>query len=419
MKIGITFWSILLILTGTYFRTKSGQDIEAKELDFLIIIQLFVSSIGAIYSIYILLKEKKIGPSSILLIGFVIFAGVSALLTPLYTKVIGYWILLAGSALITMAITQSSKNSSHVELVEKTWLTLILLIIVKDSLISLLIPGMGNEWSGDRLAMGLTHANTIGFYAALSFWMLYRQKNYIPPFFTWLIRVLLILVIILAQSRTSMIAVIVGGIVILFFAFSEDQEHGTVKKLFGLGLIFSVFLLFILLYALEVKFVQDLFSDFNRGQNLNDISNLTGRTQVWAIAISNIINNPLQFLFGHGYGVSSYVLNLSNIAPTWHIFHSHNDFIEIFLNVGLAGFVFFMFLLFRSFIFLFNYNSLQRYFSTDFIIRAASVITMISFHSITEVNFGAKIDPVVLISIFYMLVPDLKKHWVPKTAHIS
>lgn len=411
MKKSLTLWSILIVLTGTYFRTKSGQDVDTKEIDFLIIAQIMVSLAGAALGGIIVLKERKIGPSTIGLAVFLLFVLFSAFLTPLTTKVLGYAILLIGASFLTLAMVSKAEKPIDLELIERTWLTLIILITIKDSLISILIPGLANEWSADRLGMGVTHANTIGFYSAISFWMLHRQRKYWFPAFLWLVRIFLIAVMILAKSRISMLTFLVGGFVTLIMNFSDNRETLLLRRVFvtsaGLLALFSL----ALLYFLDVEVIRNLFAGFNRGQNLGEIATLTGRTEIWRLAFHFISDGLFNFLFGHGYGVSSFLLNSSNQSPLWYAYHSHNDFIEILLNVGLAGFLVFLFLQLRSFTWLVRYSRLAKSFGPHLSTRAAAVVSMVFFYSFTEVNLGAKIDPIVMIGLFYLLSLDRHREW--------
>jgi O-antigen ligase len=67
-------------------------------------------------------------------------------------------------------------------------------------------------------------------------------------------------------------------------------------------------------------------------------SSLTGRVDIWKIALSSILENPI-----HGYGYRAFWSANSQAAMTlreefnWAINHSHNGYIELTLDLGLAG----------------------------------------------------------------------------------
>lgn len=78
------------------------------------------------------------------------------------------------------------------------------------------------------------------------------------------------------------------------------------------------------------------------------IVSLSGRLEVWILALQDMKNNPFTFFSGFGFGSWPYIfkpLMHSNI-PYW--VHAHNDYLEVFYGVGVIG-------LFLLFMMIFNF----------------------------------------------------------------
>ena len=79
---------------------------------------------------------------------------------------------------------------------------------------------------------------------------------------------------------------------------------------------------------------------------------LTGRTQIWGVALARIIERPL---FGYGRGVfwapnSPYAIEAGQALGTdWIPPHAHNGLIDLALDVGLIGLVLFLIVYFINY----------------------------------------------------------------------
>ena len=413
MKILLIIWISILILTGSYFRTRNLQEIETYGIDWFIIVQLFVCALGGIVCTNSILKYYKWGLGTKALLVFVTIAALSAFFTPFPTKVIGYWILLAGVSLLTINLVQKANTQKELTQIENAWFITITLIIIKDTIISLLFPELQSEWDYGRLGMGVTHANKISFLAALAFWLSFTKEQRKFPVLIWLSRILFLLVILLARSRIALICLIIGGIVRLWFSNLNKDLRGLAFRTIIPYLFLHVVLLFFLLLKTEAPLIVAIFNIINRGQDRIDIASLTGRTKIWHSAIIESLKDPVTFIFGHGYGMSDNILNDSTWSFDFYIYHAHNDFLEILLNMGLIGLIIFIVLVAYSISWMTKFTQMQKKYSPDFVLRAISVIVMILVYSITEVNFGNKIGPVVVIYMFYILALDRRNNIKP------
>lgn len=76
------------------------------------------------------------------------------------------------------------------------------------------------------------------------------------------------------------------------------------------------------------------------GRELFDSS---GRVHMWKFFISNLLNNPVNYAFGTGYGTfgsfSSYLQRIHKVAGNQWWMWLHNDWLEIFFILGVVGLV--------------------------------------------------------------------------------
>ena len=205
-KLSITTWVGILIFTGTYFRIRSGESVP--EVDWLITAQVLTCLFGTFLGILLIRRYPYFGFGTKALLVYLVMAALSAVFSPYYKLVIGYWILLAGGSLLTIGLVQQAKTQKTLNQIENVWLLTISLLLLKDTATALLFPEMQeiHNISGPfRLGMGITHANTMGFLAAVAFWMSFKNDEVKHPLFLWLPRLLFLLIIVLSWSRVSMV----------------------------------------------------------------------------------------------------------------------------------------------------------------------------------------------------------------------
>jgi O-antigen ligase len=143
-------------------------------------------------------------------------------------------------------------------------------------------------------------------------------------------------VAIKSGSATSLLAI--------FLFFSLGTAIQTLQKR-GIARILALSGLIIMLPAI-------LISDFNQdslAEMLGKDPTLTGRTDIWALVIPDILQRPL---LGWGYYGFWSVQNPAawEIAEAlhWRSPNAHNGILEILLSVGLIGAIFFIYLLGRT-----------------------------------------------------------------------
>jgi O-Antigen ligase/Right handed beta helix region len=149
---------------------------------------------------------------------------------------------------------------------------------------------------------------------------------------------------ILAQSRSSFVAMAVGIGAFLIWKYRARA----VVSLAVLALVFSVFL------VVHQRLSNTRMTDFGGDR---DITTLTGRTEIWQFAIRQILNQPFT---GYGYAVEGEVFQSRHFPLWWgpwdlgsHI-SMHNGFISRAIGVGIPAFLFWLFIVMRPWVALFR-----------------------------------------------------------------
>ena len=128
-----------------------------------------------------------------------------------------------------------------------------------------------------------------------------------------------VLVMFLSMGKTGIIAGIVSAMV--FFLFQRRIVSGVV-------LIICV----ALVGAIVIATVTPVGYYF---LNYNGVGTLTGRTEIWKMALPEILQKPI---FGHGY-LSTKFMWLNLTGPFAEVGHLHNGFLETLYNNGLVGMI--------------------------------------------------------------------------------
>ena len=409
-KLSITTWVGILILTGTYFRIRSGESVP--EVDWLITAQVLTCLFGAFLGILLIRRYPYFGFGTKALLVYLVMAALSAVFSPYYKLVIGYWILLAGGSLLTIGLVQQAKTQKTLNQIENIWLLTISLLLLKDTATALLFPEMQeiHHISGPfRLGMGITHANTMGFLAVLAFWISFKKEELKHPFFLWLLRLLFLFIIAFSWSRISMACFAFGGVIRLWF--QQGIQRGNLNLWIAIPCFVVAAVVFaILALSFELPGATTAFNIFNRGQDIDSVVSLTGRTEIWSYAFRKVFDEPASLFFGHGYGISRLVLNEGYGGPDFYISHLHNSFIETLFSLGLLGIVAFLVLGIYSIKWLIRFHQLHQDFSAEFTLRAVSIVPMLLLNSFMESSMACKINPVMLLYFFYLVVLDRRQY---------
>ncbi len=150
--------------------------------------------------------------------------------------------------------------------------------------------------------------------------------------------VMSIVVIILAQSKTAIVAAVLGWFIV-FYWHNARKYHilgaGSFIKL-HLGQVTLYFgALLILLGLLLGSFtgvIDDLMVKISSSKLGSDVQTLTGRDVIWKVALAEWLRNPL-----FGYGTSIWNLDYRLHVGLNYAFHAHNQFIHTLAESGIVG----------------------------------------------------------------------------------
>ena len=192
------------------------------------------------------------------------------------------------------------------------------------------LPALGIEsYEGSQVWRGiLTSKNTLGFWAGIGV-LLYisqwsRAQTGSGRVLCLFMTLLSLLCLYSSKSATSLLAMVVGGAVALYFYIAFRFKLGFVRMVV-MAMLFT---------GLVVVAVLNI----NTAELVGRSGDLTGRGEVWAQTWNLIWQKPLT---GYGYG-SIWNPNDATIWVqqkltdfTWVVFHAHNGFLQVASEIGL------------------------------------------------------------------------------------
>ena len=399
-KFGVFMFICILVLNGTYIRGRSSDPDVDPTLDWLILIRLLTCAIAFILGIILVPKNMSWGLGGKFLLFYTVAAGLSVIKSPYPMIAIGHFIQLVGISFLVIGLVYHAKDICQLQKIEKIWFMVVSVLIVKDTITSLLFPM--EKMGVVRLGMGITHAILLSTLAALVFWMSFKQNRTGKRLILWLLRAFLIYVMIYAISRTSIVAFVIGG----FFYYLLNARDYLKRSAIIFDCISVVVVLFALALSFEHKAAWATVDYLRRGQDDKQLSTFTGRAYIWPHVFRKSFESPI---VGKGYCTSR--LTMGDIPEAnFRPFHCHNEILEAFLNTGIMGLIPFIGMLIYSLGWIKNSSKLQKTFSKDLAIHAACVVAILLTSSMFASRLTGKLSPVQPLFFFYLLVLDRKQY---------
>ena len=184
--------------------------------------------------------------------------------------------------------------------------------------------------TGQRLGGEINQANTFGIYLAFTcvisaYYAIYKKKSLF-----YLITMTSFLLILSSGSRTGLAIGFLGLVLLFYFRSSERRQYQ--------GLLLSVFIGLLLFSILQLSIfdeatirMQQLASIFSTDKNIDNSA--TVRLFMIEFGINKFMENPII-----GYGAESSRFLLETIYGNTYL---HNNYVEILVNYGLLGFLFY------------------------------------------------------------------------------
>ncbi len=327
---------LMVILDGG---TSEGDGTDSVTSMPLVIFLYLV--IYAISFFLLILRWKKVLPLVVrgwpicLFTGIIIFSNIWSQ-TPSAT--FNHTLLFTGTTFFAFYL--ASRYSLKEQLQLLGWVSFV--IIVMSFLFVIGLPNYGimagvhtGAWRGIYM-----HKNAFGPFmsiAATVFLLLAQssQKNSEKSWFFWVLAGISILLVVLSRSSSAAINILIMGTALFLLPILRLNYELMIPVLAGIS---------------SVSFILYTMASSNSGvifDVLGKDSSLTGRTELWASVMDKIQESPW---LGYGYGAfwqgfdgpSAYVW----LAQPFKAMHPHSGYLELFLDVGLIGFLMYMFVFF-------------------------------------------------------------------------
>jgi len=324
-------WALIIVFTGSFFRLRVEDQVPS--VDWLIIIQLVVCALGiAIAMPQLLLLKRR--PACLWFVALYVGAiGVTlpSSIHPLMSM--GYFVLLAGGILTTLAVVQQGDSQADLLGKEAFLAGVLIFCLLKDVAIAFSI---GGESGSGRLGIS-DSANELSLLAAVVFIMqLGRQRH---PGLRYALLGFCLVVMALAESRGSMVSLLIGAAVYFWKAADARQERPIALKLAASSLVLAALFGGILLYSASFPGIRSAVRAVNRNEDTHSLESLTtGRTVIWDTALKILHTETLSpLILGNGYSLSRLVLNQNHRPDDPYFAHAHNTILDSLISVGIVG----------------------------------------------------------------------------------
>jgi len=286
----------------------------------------------ALIAVYILIKRKKqfdnIFKNNILVFVLVGYIGLSIFWTgTIIESFKNYLVPAATLIIICLIFIEKEPDKIFITIFKRYFIVIILL--------SILIEFIFRSNSTAALTAVSSHKNSFGILMAISsiffLWKMGKRKDNKEIGLSILFLVLSFYFLIGSRSIGALGAFVAGSITFLFLMFFKSKKN--LKK--------NILIITILTFLLIVSSAK-LYKSYTEYSVLQYIvektgrdMTFTGRTNIWDYALKTA-NQPI---FGYGFGGfwnEKRILNaersINYAAP-----HSHNGYLEAYLNLGLVG----------------------------------------------------------------------------------
>ena len=388
----------ILIFNGTYFRIRPMEDIPA--MDWLVLARLITSALAFCIGVILIIKSRaRFGFGSIVIFLFLVAAALSALNSSYPMTVIGYALVFLGAGILVIGLVQRAQDVGDLEKIERIWFLTMVICILKDAIMSYLLPDTAATGDVIRLGMGISHANSLSLLAAMAFWLSFKQNE--VGKIGWFLRIALIIIIIGALSRVSILAFLSGGFIYFFL-----RTKVFLKKWIFVLTCLSGLVIFGLILSLSPQMTRGVGLYAKRGNTEAELASFSARTLIWKQVIHQWSESPLT---GHGFGVTR--LTLQPITYDFQAAHCHNEFLETLFGTGILGLIPLVLMYIYSIKWIIRFSRLKFNFSPDLASHAVAIIVMFLASTFFEARISAKLLPFQLLFFFYLVMLDREKYF--------
>jgi len=204
------------------------------------------------------------------------------------------------------------------------------------------------------------------------------------------------LVVILTQSRTSLISLMIAS---LFVLVVWGRKRMTPTLIIGATMAVIIGALVGVLEFIDpdASPISLVMSMFERPRDQGNIQDLTGRTDIWATCIQMGMNYPFTGFGWDSFWTPERIIEISSLHQ-WGINEAHSVYVDHFVTVGIVGLALWCILLVGSLI-----TSLQRYtaFPSGAMLWIAGQVMFAIVHGFSEsINIMPLFNGFILLALF-------------------
>ncbi|MCX5811446.1 MAG: O-antigen ligase family protein [Proteobacteria bacterium] len=219
---------------------------------------------------------------------------------------------------------------------------------------------------------------------------------------------------LMSTSRAGILSMFLSLLVVLYFLFKSKEKKAFIRLIFGASVAFAFYLIFPYILDLFMTVQHNAISPVNATLEKGTKS-IVQKYYQHQDTLKLFLKSPF---FGHG--INSYLGLIKTIANPYlqrMQVHTHNMFLNILVELGIIGFIFFA---------LFVIIVLKRsIFSTNYFFKAALFAYL--FHNLVEYNFPAPPFQVIFYTLAALIVTETDstinfievKAWMKKAANYS
>lgn len=399
-RLGLVVLVVILVLHGTYLRSRQN---DSTTLDWVVMGRVLACACGFGLGVLMLRRVLPLGFGAKALLLYGLAAVLSGLVCP-YTKlVIGYTILLLGVSLLTITLVGTAKSLPQLRTGETLWFATVVILVLKDTFIARTDTASEAGADMSRLGMGSTHPCELSLLAVLLFWMSFGRGRGWVRIGLWVLRVFLLYVLIAAETRTSLMAFVVAGMV-RYLLISRDPLRRIVVGTAAAGMLGTLVLFN--LYSSQ-SWAGDVLDYVKRGQDTQEFGSFTGRTAIWRHVTKKMWETPV---LGHGYGVTRFTMGEPPGAG-FQPMHCHNTMLEVFFSTGFVGLVPFLAMVLYNLRWVYMGPRLQRTFPRDLALNGACAVVAILTTSMLESRLVVRLTLFEPLFFFYLIALDREQYF--------
>lgn len=327
------WWLPLLLMVATEykFRRRLNEDSLSGSLDVFVLIELFVYGLVAAYLAFRRTPRMRWHPIPVMLVAYCLATAVSAIYAPFPTLAAARAVQL----LILMFVMVHWISAMNLAMV-RTFVHGYVVLVTVSILIGMVYVAPTTIRQVGRFTWLYTHSVIAGAMMASSavilFGMWLTHASARLPWARWVYGAMLVLNLVsVLRSRTRGS---IGAVAIAIAVMALIWLHGRARR--DLAVVFGIVVTAILVTSGHV-----VLEFLTRGESTQKIASFNRRTEIWSLAWEEFLRHPL-----HGLGFTA---ARGVFYDETGLGGAHNAYINVAIDVGLVGLLFWVGLIWATF----------------------------------------------------------------------